>query len=67
MRWPPTCSAMKPRASCTRLSMRSSRSFSLCARGAGGSPDNDEPASKEAAALASALGWGTAAEIQPFP
>ena len=38
----------------------------LCARGAGGSPDDDEPASKEVAALAKALGRGTAAESQPL-
>ena len=34
MRWPPRCSAQKPRASSTRLSIRSSRSFSLYARAA---------------------------------
>ncbi|CAK0812333.1 unnamed protein product, partial [Prorocentrum cordatum] len=38
----------------------------LCARGAGGSPDDDEPESKEAAALARAFGRGTAAESQPL-
>ena len=38
----------------------------LCARGASGSPDEDEPKSREAAALAKALGRGAAAESQPL-
>ncbi|CAK0900052.1 unnamed protein product, partial [Prorocentrum cordatum] len=38
----------------------------LCARGLGCFPDDDKPESKEAAALARALRWGTAAESQPL-